>query len=241
MKRDSALLERPRPLRWPPLIVAGLTGGIASGKTTVARLFAERGAVVLNADEMGHQAIAPGEPALAELVAAFGPEYLLPDGRLDRAALGHRVFASRRDRETLNRITHPRITKKLLKNFELLANTPSSKLVVVVEAALLVEAGWSQFVDEIIVVTAQHSTQVRRLMARSGLSDPEAVARVRAQLSTRERLRHATYRVSGEASPQETLSAVDAILVSLLQSRRDRLKTGQNGTVTLPRRGSSEK
>lgn len=230
-----------RPLRRPPLIVAGLTGGIASGKTTLARMFAERGCAVLDADRMGHEVIAPGEPALAEIVAAFGPEFLLPDGRLDRAALGARVFASRKDRESLNRMTHPRITKKLLKNIELLANRRPSKPVIIVEAALLIDAGWSRYVDEIIVVTAQHSEQVRRLMARSGLSRREAELRVRAQIPLHERLRHATYRVSGEAPPQETSAAIDAILASLLQSRRDRLQNSQNETFASLVEPASEK
>jgi dephospho-CoA kinase len=210
-----------RSFKFPPLLVIGLTGGIASGKSTVAAMFAERGAAVLSADRVGHEIAAPGEPGLAEIVAAFGTDFLLPDGTLDRPALGRRIFASPRDREALNRITHPRIAKRLLKNIELLANNPPPSSVVVIEAALLIEAGWAGMVDLVVVVTAQPSTQVRRLMARSGLSRREAEARVRSQLPLRARLSHAQFQLDGEASLPETFQAVDTILAKMRQSQRD--------------------
>jgi dephospho-CoA kinase len=190
--------------RWPPLVVAGLTGGIASGKSTVAALFAELGAVVLNADDEGRACVQDGEPALAEVVAAFGPEFLREDGALDRAALATRIFASRADRETLNRITHPRIAQQLGAKLAALARRPPPSRIVVVEAAVLVEAGWTALVDRIIVVMSEHSTQVQRLMGKLGLSVPQAEARVLAQLSSQERLRAADYRISGEAALEDT-------------------------------------
>jgi dephospho-CoA kinase len=196
---------------WPPLVVAGLTGGIASGKTTVARMLAGLGATVLNADEEGRAVVEPGEPALAEITAAFGVEHLLPDGRLDRKATAERIFSSRRDREILNRITHPRIGERLRATLRQLAARPPRARVVVVEAAVLIEAGWESVVDRIIVVRAQHSTQIARLMAGQGLSREQAEARVRSQLPLGRRLRHANYVIDGEAPLSETHSQVRAV------------------------------
>jgi dephospho-CoA kinase len=219
------LLEpRTNSRRWPPLLVAGLTGGIASGKSTVARRFEDLGALILDADEEGRAVVRPGEPALAEIVAAFGPSYLLPDGSLDRRALGDRIFASRPDREMLNRITHPRIGERICSKLRKLASEAAAPQVVVLEAAVLIEAGWAGAVDKIIVVAAQHSTQVARLMAGSRLSHAQAEARVLAQLPLQARLRHADYRIDGEAPISETLDQVSAVWDDL--SRLARTQSG---------------
>lgn len=200
---------------WPPLTVVGLTGGIASGKSTIAGMFRELGAVVLNADDEGRAAAEPGEPALAEIIAAFGPEYLQADGRLNRRALAERIFASRADRLRLNRITHPRISERLSKKLELLANEPPPPPVVVLEAALLLEAGWASLVDKIIVVVTQPSVQAARLMAGSQISAAQAEARIHAQIPLRERLRHADYRVRGDVPLSVTHGEVSAVWAEL--------------------------
>ena len=200
-----------RTLLWPPLTVVGLTGGLASGKTTVAGLFAELGAVLLNADDEGRALMEPGEPALAETVAFFGPGYLLPDGQLDRRALGARVFSSAGDLRVLNRITHPRIARRLRSKLLTISRTAKEGTVVVLEAALLIEAGWAPLVDKILVVSTQQTTQVARLIARSTLSHSQAQARVSAQMPLRQKLRHADYRVNGEAPLPETREQVAAI------------------------------
>jgi dephospho-CoA kinase len=207
--------RRPTPdascLKWPPLVVAGLTGGIASGKTTVAGFFRDLGATVMNADDEGRAVVEPGEPALAEIVARFGPEYLKADGSLDRRALGDRIFGGREDRLALNRITHGRIGERLRGQLRALAKRPPNPPVVVIEAAVLIEAGWQTAVDRTIVVVAQHSVQVARLIAGPRLTAAQAEARVRSQLPLRARLRHAHYRVSGEAPLEETKSRVAEI------------------------------
>ena len=208
------------PPRWPPLVVVGLTGGIASGKSTVASMFRDLGAEVVNADEEGKAAVAPGEPALAEIARAFGPQVLLADGTLDRPRMAARIFASPGDRRALNRITHPRITERLIKKIRNLATHPPRKHVVVVEAALLVEAGWAPLVDKIVVVTAQHSIQVARLIARHGLAVSDAEARVRAQLPARSRLRWADYRISGETALSQTRDQVAAVWDQLVRIPR---------------------
>lgn len=200
---------------WPPLLVVGLTGGIASGKSTVARMFGELGAVILNADAEGYDAVAPGAPALAEIVAHFGSGYLRPDGTLDRRALGERIFTSAPDRAALNRITHPRIAAQLSSKLDKLSRGRSGSRIVVLEAAILVEAGWDALVDKIIVVVTQPATQVSRLMTVLGLSASQAEARLHAQLPLHERLRHADYRVDGEAPLSQTRAQVHDIWTDL--------------------------
>lgn len=184
--------------KWPPLLVVGLTGGIASGKSTVAGMLRELGATVISADAEGHAVTAAGEPGLAEVVAEFGPRFLRPDGSLDRKALGRRVFGSRRDLETLNRITHPRIRARLEQRLRELAKRPPSPPIVVVEAAILVEAGWHTAVDRVLVVAVQPSTQEHRLIAGFGLEPAEAQARVRSQMPAARRLRYADHILNGE-------------------------------------------
>jgi dephospho-CoA kinase len=211
---------RNREARWPPLVVVGLTGGIASGKSTVAGMFGALGARVLDADQVGRDVVVPGRPALAELVAAFGSAVLLPDGQLDRRAVADRVFGSAAELSRLNRITHPRIGWELNKKLLVLATEKPDPPVVVLEAAVLVEAGWYHLVDRIVVVVAQHSTQVARLMAVNGLDAAQAEARVRAQLPLRARLRFADHWVDGESSLSETQQQVALIWEDLVRRSR---------------------
>jgi dephospho-CoA kinase len=218
--------RRSSQLKWPPLVVAGLTGGIASGKSTVAAMFAAHGAILLNADDEGRAAVQPGEPALAELVAAFGPAVLLPDGSLNRPAVGERAFGAPAALRTLNRITHPRIWEQLNKKLLDIATNPPVPPVVVVEAAILIEAGWAPLTDRIVVVVAQHSTQTARLMAKHGLTARQAEDRIHAQLPTQRRLRYADYPVDGEAPLSVTQQQVaviwnDLVRLSQRSPRRD--------------------
>ena len=204
------------------LLLVGLTGGIASGKSTVAGMFAARGAAVIDADQLGHEVVVPGEPGLSEVIEAFGADYLEPDGRLNRRLLGARVFASKADRERLNRIVHPRIMLRLKKKLLDLETNADLMRVVIVEAAVLLEAGWAPYFDRIVVVEAQPSLQVSRLTARLGLDAPQATQRVQAQWSIRQRRRYAHFRISGDGPLARTRAEVDAVwtsLQSLLQER----------------------
>jgi dephospho-CoA kinase len=215
------------PLKWPPLVVAGLTGGIASGKSTVAAMFAACGAQVINADDEGRAAVQPGEPALPELVAAFGAGVLLADGTLNRREVADRVFGHPAELRTLNRITHPRIREQIAKKLLNTATNPPIPPVVVVEAAILIEAGWAPLADRIIVVVAQHSTQATRLMAKHGLNARQAEARILAQLPTSGRLRHADYKVDGEGPLPVTQQQVAEIWNDLVQLSRRPPKRGE--------------
>ncbi|MFN3648376.1 MAG: dephospho-CoA kinase [Armatimonadota bacterium] len=202
-------------LRFPPLVVAGLTGGIASGKSTIAALFAELGAVVLDADRLGHEVLAPGEPGLAEVVREFGAGFLTPAGELDRKALGARVFGDRTALAALNRITHPRIAERLRGKLRELQKRPPRSRLVVVEAAVLLEAGWAAQVDRILVVSTQHSSQLDRLTHERGLSAAEAEARIKSQIPLFKRLSHADYVIRGDVPLLQTQAEVREVWSAL--------------------------
>lgn len=165
----------------PPRI--GLTGGIASGKTTVANLFAELGATIIDTDIIAREVVAPGQPALEEIAAAFGDGVLLPDGSLDRGALRARIFASAEDRRTLEAITHPRIRAEALRQAD--AAGGAYQLIVV---PLLVQSPLRGSVDRVLVVDCPEQVQIDRLVARDGESEDGARHILAAQSSRSERL-----------------------------------------------------
>jgi dephospho-CoA kinase len=168
------------------MYVIGLTGGIGSGKSTVAQMLAEKGAVLLSADAAGHEVYAPGQPAWREVVDAFGPEVVAADGTIDRKRLGAIVFADAADLLRLNAITHPRM-KELMRD-KLAAEAERGTRIAVLEAALLFDAGWDDLTDEVWVTQAPPEVAARRTAERSGLSLEEARARIDAQMSNEERL-----------------------------------------------------
>ena len=149
----------------------GLTGGIASGKSTVARTFAALGAQVIDADAVAREIVPPGSPALAAIVGAFGSEVLRPDGALDRARLGALVFADERKRLALEAILHPPILEEIDRRIAELERTGPGGIVVV-EAALILELGLQDRYDTIVVVWAEPGQQERRLVAREDIPAP---------------------------------------------------------------------
>jgi dephospho-CoA kinase len=163
----------------------GLTGGIACGKSFVAAMFRERGVPVVNDDDAARDAMAPGSPALAAVAAEFGPEVLLPDGSLDRPALGRRVFADNELRLRLMAITFPAIGRLVGERLD--AAERSGAAMVVYESALLFENGATGSWRPIIVVRASSEQQLARLQARNGLSEREAIDRIRSQMSIEEK------------------------------------------------------
>ena len=171
--------------------VIGLTGGIASGKSTAARVLAELGARVIDADAIAREIVAPGQPALAEIVQTFGREMLLPDGTLDRKHMGAVVFADADKRRALNAITHPRIAMETQARLARLRDEGTP--VAVYEAALLVENGVHRGLEGLIVTTCDEATQLRRLIERDGFGEAEARARIAAQASPAEKLAAATW------------------------------------------------
>ena len=186
--------------------VIGLTGGIGSGKSTVSRFLAELGAVILDADKIGHEAFKPGSGGWHEVVAAFGRQILSPDGNIDRSKLGETVFNNAESLSQLNRIMHPlmyNMVKTQLEEYQ-----RQGTRVVVLEAPLLLEAGWTSLADEVWVTTAPESTVLKRLEERSGMSQTESLARIRSQLSTAERVKHADVVINTDCDLDELKAKV---------------------------------
>lgn len=160
--------------------IVGLTGGIASGKSTVGRMFRELGVHVVDADLVAREVVAKGSEGLAEVVRELGEEVLAPDGSLDRKRLGAIVFADAEKRKKLEAITHPRIGARSMAELGRLA--ARGDVYGIYEAALLVEGGTHRMMEALVVVAAHEATQVRRVMERDALSEDEARARIAAQL-----------------------------------------------------------
>ncbi|HEX2573041.1 MAG TPA: dephospho-CoA kinase [Polyangia bacterium] len=189
--------------------VIGLTGGIASGKSTVAALLRSLGAEIVDADLLAREIVAPGQPALAEIVGLFGPEVLAPDGTLDRKRLGARVFADNAARCRLNAITHPRIAAMSARRIQ--EAEARGHQVVIYEAALLVENGIHHAIDGVIVVAVAPEVQLTRLMAREHLDEAEARQRLTAQASLDAKLAVADYVIDNNGSPEVLRPQVEAV------------------------------
>ena len=181
--------------------VIGLTGGIGSGKSTVSQFLAELGAVILNADAVGHEAFKPDTEIWHKVVAAFGQQILTPTGNIDRKKRGEIVFGNPESLSRLNQIMHPRMYDMVKAQLE--EYRQQGTRVVVLEAPLLLEAGWTPLVDEIWVTTAPKATVLKRLKERSGMSQTESLTRIRSQLSSGERVKHADVVINTDCSLDE--------------------------------------
>ena len=189
----------------------GLTGGVASGKSTVSAMLAELGAVVIDADLLAREVVAPGTDGLAEVVAAFGPEVIAADGALDRPAVGAIVFADAAKRRVLEGIIHPRVRARAA---EIEAAAPAGA-VVVHDIPLLAETGQAGSFDAVVVVDVPVDTQVERMVSLRGMSREEAESRVAAQATREERLAVATHVVDNTGSLEELRARVDAVYADL--------------------------
>ncbi len=197
------------------MIVIGLTGGIASGKSTVSGLLAEMGAIVLDADKVGHEALSPGAEAYQDVVSAFGHEIVLPDGRIDRKKLGEIVFNSAEALARLNAIMHPRMYKMMEQRLDVYRQ--QGVPVVVLEAAVLLEAHWTPLVDQVWVTQVSEGTAIRRLRERNGLSEAQAVARLRSQLTAAQRATQADIIIDTDCPLSETEGQVRELWRGLQQ------------------------
>jgi len=168
------------------MIVIGLTGGIGTGKSEVARILQGLGAVLISADRVGHEAYRPHSEIWQEVVEAFGGEILQPDGEIDRRKLGSIVFSDPQQLVKLNQIMHPRMARMVAQQIEGLRQ--EGVPVVVVEAALLFEAGWDSLVDEVWATDSAVEVVVDRLQTRNGLSEEEIRKRINSQMPAKERL-----------------------------------------------------
>jgi len=192
-----------------PLLTIGLTGGIGSGKSTAARHLAELGAHVIDADRVGHEIYAPGTEGWDAVVARFGPDIIAADGKIDRKKLGSVVFNDPNALLDLNAIVHPRIGaevgRRILAYRESAASAP-----LVIEAALLFEAGWTEFADEVWVVRAPIDEVVRRLCEDRGMSEADARARIATQHSDEQRRAAADVVIDNDGTLEQLRARVSA-------------------------------
>lgn len=198
------------------MIVAGLTGGIASGKSTVAEVLRRCGAVIIDADLIARQVVSPGQPAWEEIRAAFGEAICRPDGQIDREALGKVVFDDTASRQRLEAITHPRVGAEIASQLQRAAQTQPDG-VVIMDIPLLFETGRTEGLAEIIVVYVPEGIQHQRLMRRNGFGHDEAEARIRSQMPLAQKVRKATLVIDNSGSVQETEKQTLAIYQQLAQ------------------------
>lgn len=201
------------------MLRVGLTGGISTGKTTVARMVEEMGCRVLRLDELAHELMTPSKPAYREIVAAFGKEILATDDTIDRKHLARLVFADRAKLAQLNAIVHPRVIEHTEARLaEIAQTTPDA--IVVVEAALLVESGYHRRLEKLIVTWCRPEQQLERLLARTGLSPAEAKQRLAAQLPQEEKRRQADYAIDCSGTLDETRAQVRGVVEQLRRQAR---------------------
>jgi len=188
--------------------VLGLTGGIGSGKSLVAEMFRNLGAEVIDADQLARDVVEPGQPALNEIVLAFGRDVLLPDGRLNRGKLAATIFADAVARQRLNAITHPRIRERM--DAEVAARRGHTGLLVL-DIPLLYENGRADSVEKVVVVWVDPRTQLQRLTERDGLSLEEARLRVAAQMPLDDKRARADEVIDNSGDRESTRRQVEAI------------------------------
>lgn len=176
------------------MTVIGLTGGIASGKSTAARMLEQQGAVLIDADRLGHRVYDPGTPGFEAVVNEFGHDLVAADGTIDRKVLGGKVFGRPEEMDRLTAIVWPEIRRLAAAEIERLRNEDPDR-VIVFEAAVLIEAGWQDIADEVWVVSVKPEIAMQRLAERNGLTEEQAQARLDSQLSNKEREEHADVKI----------------------------------------------
>jgi dephospho-CoA kinase len=202
-------------------LLVGLTGSIATGKSTVSRMFAHLGARVIDADLLAREVVMPGQPAHARIVEEFGRQVVQEDGSLDRKALGALVFGDAAKRKRLEEITHPAIgarQQRILSDLE----EEAFEGVVLWDAALLFEGGGTAKMDRVVVVYADPETERRRLMQRDGLSDADARARIGSQMPVADKAKLADHVIDNSGTREETERQVRAVYGALLAELKAR-------------------
>jgi len=189
--------------------IIGLTGGIGSGKSTVSKFLAHLGAVVIDADKVGHEVFKPSTKAWQEVVDAFGQGIISADGTIDRRKLGEIVFSNPGARAKLNQIMHPLIYEQVKSRMEEYGR--KGVAIIIVEAPLLLEVGWKSLVDEVWVTSASEATVIKRLKEQKGLSETQSLARIRTQLTDEERIRQADVVIDTDCALDELKERIEAL------------------------------
>ncbi|HOO37561.1 MAG TPA: dephospho-CoA kinase [Deltaproteobacteria bacterium] len=196
------------------MVVAGLTGGIATGKSTVAAFFVSAGAELIDADRIAFDAVQKGTEAWQEIVEHFGQGVLLPDGQIDRACLGNIIFHDHEQKAVLNGIVHPAVIRRMRQRIEELEqNQPDA--VVIVDVPLLIETGMYRDMRDVILVYVPEKVQIERLMDRDGLSRKDALARVHSQMSIEEKKTYASIIIDNTGSIENTRERTFAVYTEL--------------------------
>ena len=192
------------------MLIIGITGGIACGKTEVAKVFQEKGAIVLSGDEIGKEVVENGRAVLEELIRAFGEGILQGDGSLDRRGLGRIAFASEESRDKLNKIIHPHLLKELRSRIQN-AEEENPQAVVVIDAALIVEWGLEKELDHLIFVESKREDNILRLRRHKGYSEKEALDRIKSQLPEKVKKEKADMVIRNDKGLAELRGAADGV------------------------------
>jgi dephospho-CoA kinase len=196
------------------MIIAGLTGGVATGKSTVSRFFQDCGAVVIDADLLARLMVEPGKPAWKDLVRTFGKRILNPDRTINRPALGQIVFQNPAQLKRLNAIMHPRIAREQTRLMREIAQK-DPEAVIIYDAPLLIEANAHRRMDRLVVVATDRKTQITRLQRRNHFSRAQAIRRVSSQMPLKQKIALADYVIDGTMSPTQLRHAVTQIYEDL--------------------------
>lgn len=199
--------------------IIGLTGGIASGKSTVSKTLKKLGAYIIDADETAHSVIEPHKPAWTDIVAAFGDDILNPDETINRDKMGQIVFSDPEQLTRLNQITHPRIMQSFKDDFQRIRATKPDAIVVL-EVPLLYETFMERMCDEVWVVWVDYETQLQRLINRNNYSPEEAKQRIEAQIPLDEKARRADVVINNRGSIEETISSATKYYNAILEHEK---------------------
>ena len=205
-------------------LLVGLTGGIATGKSTVSTMFAHLGAKVIDADLLAREVVMPGQPAHAEIVKEFGPDVLQEDGALDRKRLGAIVFGDAEKRKRLEEITHPAIRVRLQRIMSVYEEE-AFEGIVIWDAALLIETSGAKGMDRVVVVVTDPATELQRLMARDGFAEEDARRRIASQMPLSEKVKVADYVIDNSGARAETERLVRDVYRALLKDLATALAT----------------
>jgi dephospho-CoA kinase len=205
------------------ILTVALTGGIATGKSVVARILKKHGCYIHSADRAARDLMKPRLPAWKKIVAYFGPGILKPDQTIDRAKLGAIIFSRKRERQFLNRLIHPLVMGKKVEIVRRLERKRSHKIFVS-EAALTVESGFARFFDKVIVVDCRKETQIRRLMARDKITRSDALKKIRSQMPFEKKLGYADYVIDTSGTLDETARQTEAVYRNLLSDYKKKSK-----------------
>lgn len=200
------------------MLTVGLTGGIACGKSQTLKEFNELGVYTVDADEIAHQVILPGQPAYDRILSTFGSDILAADQSIDRTKLGKLVFSDQESRENLNRIVHPFIFQeenRLISVFK--AEKHPRSPVIMVDAALMIETGSYRRYDSVVVVHCRPEIQLGRLISRDGFSKEEALRRIGSQMPLEEKIKHARYAIDNSGRLSELREQVHSIFADLVK------------------------